>query len=178
MTEEKNLFMGIDPGKTGAISIIDDSGAILFCEVIPTIKKKVVNYNDINDILTEWSPRIRHAGFEDNHAQLGRAAGSTFEFGHITGFLYGLLIAYKIPHTLAKPAQWQKEMWQGCKIIKKKSSTGKTMVNDTKATSEIAAMRLYPGYDFRKSDLAKNPHDGKIDATLIAEYTRRKIVGS
>jgi hypothetical protein len=46
---------------------------------------------------------------------------------------------------------------------------------DTKKTAKLVAKRLWPGQDFTKSARAYQPHDGKCDAALIAEWGRRTI---
>ena len=40
----------------------------------------------------------------------------------------------------------------------------------TKEMSLVSAQRLYPGADLRASTRCKKPHDGIVDALLIATY--------
>jgi hypothetical protein len=63
------------------------------------------------------------------------------------------------------------------KLDKKITIKGKETIRkevDTKNTSYNAARRLFPNIDFRKSERCKSFDDNKVDATLIAEYARRK----
>jgi hypothetical protein len=46
---------------------------------------------------------------------------------------------------------------------------------DTKATSLIAAKRLFPDEKFLATTRSKVPHNGVIDAVLIGEYCRRNF---
>ena len=105
---------------------------------------------------------------EEVHAIFGASAKSTFNFGAISGFLRGLLVANNIPYHLVPPKTWQKEIWGNTDKVKK----GKRV--DTKATSLNAAVRLFPKVDFRRTPACKKPDDNKVDALLICEYGRRK----
>jgi hypothetical protein len=46
---------------------------------------------------------------------------------------------------------------------------------DTKATSLIAAKRLFPEEKFLATSRSKVPHDGIVDAVLIGEYCKRNF---
>lgn len=46
-----------------------------------------------------------------------------------------------------------------------------------KGASVAKAQELYPGVDFRASERAKAPHDGKCEAALIAAYALRRMRG-
>ena len=103
---------------------------------------------------------------EDVHSLYGMSAKSNFNFGHIKGFKEGVLTAYGFDYKLVAPKVWQRGVWTEEDVIIKKGK------KDTKATSLNAAKRLWPNHDFRKSNRAKKPHDGIIDAALMAEYAR------
>jgi hypothetical protein len=123
----------------------------------------------------------------------GVAAGTTFTFGGCFEGVKALCAAFNIPITLVQPQTWQKVMWQGVpkhrkppkKLTKKeleKKAAGKKVRKpkktgsiDTKKMSRIAVMRLFPGEDLRKNDRCDVPHDGIVDALLIAEYGRRDM---
>ena len=72
-----------------------------------------------------------------------------------------------------RPQKWQSVVRRGYELMKVKSSTGKTMVTDAKAMAEHIAITEYPEIDFRKTERAKNNHDGKIDSFLICLYLIR-----
>jgi hypothetical protein len=59
------------------------------------------------------------------------------------------------------PQTWQRVMIPGAKG------------GETKSRALEVARRLWPGTDWRASDRCRTPHDGLIDAALIAEYGRR-----
>jgi len=165
-------YMGIDPGKSGFITII--SGEEYFFSPIPLIGK-YLDVHELNEILAQISklPNL-HCVMEDVHAKFGSSAKATFSFGFICGVTEALIMSNKIPLTKIQPKEWQKEIWKGIPIQKKASSTGKTMVNDTKLMSLMAAKRLFPDVDLKANNRCKIPHDGKVDSLLIAEFCRRK----
>ena len=74
---------------------------------------------------------------------------------------------------MVRPQKWQSLVRRGYDPMKVPSSTGKTMVVDSKAMAEHIATTEYPNIDFRKTERAKKNHDGKIDSFLICEYLRR-----
>jgi len=164
-----NNYLGIDPGKDGAFIIINDEKEIVKISLIPTIGNE---YDKLEMIKIVEAYDIKHAVLENVHApQLGGRT-SCFEFGRGKGLLEMLLFALEIPHTQVLSRTWQKEMWSGIRIQYKPGSTKKT--KDTKATSLLAAKSLFPSQDLRKSIRATKPHDGIVDALLMAEFCRRK----
>ncbi len=159
----------IDVGKDGAI-VVFGNDEILLKTVVPTIGNQIDLYA-IRDIFSGYTTSSIHVVIEDVHAIFGAAAKSTFNFGWSLGILEGIMAGLSIPYTKIAPKVWQKEMWQGITPVYKAGA--KTI--DTKATSLLAAKRLFPLVDLRKSDRAGKPHDGIVDALLMAEYCRRKF---
>ena len=74
---------------------------------------------------------------------------------------------------MVRPQKWQSVVRRGYELMKVKSSSGKTMVVDSKMMAEHIATAEYPGIDFRKTERAKNNHDGKMDSFLICLYLIR-----
>lgn len=163
-------YIGIDPGKDGAFVVLSAHREIVKIALMPTIGKE---YDKPEMIKVVQQYDIRHAVLENVHApQLGGRT-SCFEFGRGKGLLEMLLFALEIPHTQVLSRTWQKEMWSGIKIQYKTLTPRKVV--DTKSTSLLAAKSLFPSQDLRKSTRASNPHDGIVDALLMAEYCRRKF---
>ena len=169
------VYMGIDPGEKGFITVMKDDGMIFF-----SIKDN--DFYRIDGFLKEMkglNPNIVCV-MEEVHAIFGSAAKSTFTFGEINGLLKGLLIANKIPYHLVQPKKWQSEIWDYKDmvitykdVLIKGKETKRKEVN-TKQTSLNAASRLFPNIDFRKTERCKKTDDNKIDSILLAEYGRRK----
>jgi len=174
-------YIGIDPGKKGFIAVLSvydfDKPDWNFYP-IPTIQGKIVDVVELNKIFKKIKTNTEiecHAVIEKVHAIFGSSAKATFDFGYTAGLLEAMLVAHSIPYTLVTPKEWQKEMWGGVPNIKKPSKSGKRQVNDTKAMSEIAAKRLFPEIDMRRTERSSKNDDNKIDSILMAEYCRRKI---
>jgi hypothetical protein len=174
------IRIGIDPGKNGYICVYEDledeKGWSYFYTYypIPLIGDKVdlISLDSIFDTYTLKFGYINvHCVIEDVHALFGSAAKATFNFGWIVGVLEAMLVAHAIPYTKVTPKDWQKEMWQGIPKITKQGKTS----TDTKAMSLLAAKRLFPNEDLRATERCTKPHDGKVDALLLAEYCRRKF---
>lgn len=168
-------YIGIDPGAKGFVSVIDN-GEYRFCSIEDTNNQELSAF-----LLNETLGKEVTVVLEDVHALYGSSAEGTFKFGFIKGFLMGLLVAHKIPYTLVQPKEWQQEIWTNADMVvnakKVKQKNGKEVnrrETDTKATSTNAALRLFPGVDFRKSEKCRKADDNKIDALLMAEYARRK----
>lgn len=169
------IRIGIDPGKHGFICMYfnhkDDLKQDYFeYHPIPLINKEI-DIHKLYDILSfdgsNWDVKCV---LEDVHAIFGASAKSTFSFGWVVGAIEGILASCDIPYVKVKPKEWQKEMWQGVPVQKKPN--GRT---DTKAMSLLAAKRLFPNEDLTATERSTKPHDGKIDALLLAEYARRNF---
>lgn len=169
--------VGIDVGKDGGIAVfLNDKIDLL--KVTPNIGNQI-DLRSIVEILQSYNNGVNtdyHVVIEDVHAIGGSAAGATFAFGWSLGILEGILVGLSIPYTKVAPKEWQKSLWMGVKpIYKPPKGESKRKVVDTKATSLLAAQRLFPDTDFRKSDRSIKPHDGIVDSILLAEYCRRKF---
>lgn len=173
ITEDKKLFMGIDPGLHGAIVVINGKGEIVCSENIPLIGSEL-DLRKLWTIFHEYFSEPIHVVIEQVHAIFGSAASATFTFGRVCGILEGFTVANDFNYTLIQPKVWQKEMFQGIPEIKKPSKSGKTSRLDTKKMAYIAKTRLFPtatGFETPRGKVI----DGKVDALLIAEYARRKL---
>lgn len=171
---ENRLYIGIDPGKNGFISVLQDDAKSFI--PIPLIGKEydIKELSNIFQFLNKYDTKV-YAVLEDVHAIFGASASATFEFGFGLGLLEALLVANNIPYSKIQPKKWQKQMFEGIPEITKPSSTGKTMKTDTKAMALMAAKRMFPDIDLRATDKCKKPHDGKVDALLMCEYCKRNF---
>lgn len=161
-----NLHMGIDPGKDGAWAIVYPHGGLDY-HVFSKIGDEV-DISDLNNRLRAISSMVSHCVIEDVHSIFGASAKANFQFGRIVGVLETLLICNRIPFTKVAPKAWQKVMHEG---VAKMSKPGKTST-DTKAMSLVAAKRIYPNETFLATERSKVPHDGIVDATLMAKYSQ------
>lgn len=159
------MFGGIDVGKNGGIAIINSEGGLQLY-TIPKIGTKV-DYLELDKIFKSFDSKCRFC-IEDVHSIFGTSAKSNFNFGEIKGILTGMVISNGFPWELVPPKKWQKEIWTNSDMVKKPNKR-----TDTKATSLLAAKRIFPDQTFLATSRSKKPHDGLFDSALIAEYCRR-----
>ncbi len=163
-------YIGIDPGKDGAIAIIGDN---IETSLFPKIGKeydiksmyRMIDGMDVGMVVIEDLKSIKGVSANTNWAM---CRGKT---------IWEVIAEVKeLPYTLVHSKTWQKEMWSGVPVQKKVSKKNKSgYATDTKATSLIAVKRLFPNVDLTPTEKAKKEHDGIVDALLIAEYARRKF---
>ena len=166
------LFVGVDPGKRGAMAAIEgDPSSPVYVErlPIPIIKGKKGHSRDeydlaaIRDLLLRWG-RSRGCFVTVEKSQpMPREKG-----GHLANFQAGvsrgwewMLTALYVPYQLVHPKTWQKVMHAG------------TPGEDTKQKSIMAAQRLFPHIELRRTPRSKLLDDGIAEALLLAEYGRR-----
>ena len=164
-------YIGIDPGSHGYIVVLNENG-----ELVIDLAIEDSTDQDIARLFHTMGETKCVAAMEKVHSMPGQGVATTFAFGQNVGFLHGMLAAFQIPYTLVTPQKWQKAMWISDDMVftvrKDKKGEDKRQVAP-KPTSINAATRLFPTTDLRKSDRARNPHDGKCDALLIALYAKR-----
>lgn len=164
------IYAGCDVGGQGGVFAMTKGRIPILKEAVP-FSKGGVDYEALVDIFREIMKDNLGDDIiliiEDVHSLFGMSAKSNFSFGHIKGFKEGVSIALGIEYHLVTPKVWQRVVWEEQDIVL--NDKGK---RDTKATSLRAAQRIFPDVDFRKSERARVPHDGIVDAALMAEYCR------
>jgi hypothetical protein len=165
-------YIGIDCGKDGAIAFVNNEGAGYRCNM-PTLKLGKGRKIDVKRIATILLNAHKHSNEPDIFVVLedpGGHAPSAAGLRSMTACfatVETLLIYLEIPHEVVMSQTWQRAFWNRPKMPKGQKF-------DTKAAALATATRLWPGVDLRASERAKNPHDGIVDALLLAEYGRRK----
>jgi len=147
-------IIGIDPGASGHICMVDVSGRI-----VDVIRLNKCTDKDAWDELSEFIGSADEVVvyIEDVHSMPSQGVASTFKFGRGFGFLAGLIVASGVPYHYVRPQAWQKALG-----IKAKSG---------KEGNRAMAQQLWPDIKWAKTDSAEM---GFYDAALIAEYGRRQ----
>lgn len=162
------IIVGIDNGLSGGVAILD--GPDVGLHVMPTIKVKTGEKGKTQIDTAEIRRLLRGLSLDDTVVYIERAAprpdttngkAGMFSFGFSSGQILGIVIGLGLRHHLVSPKVWMKEMHAG--------GAG----GDTKARSREAAIRSFPEVDFRATLRCKKPHDGILEAALIAAYGRR-----
>lgn len=167
-------IIAIDIGKKGAIlARVGIQGGQDGFYPMPMIKDEV-DYNELWSILKSYDNFNPLIIFEKLGVIFGTSKATAFSMGHQAGALEGMCIALGVPFHKITAKVWQKEMFQGTVLVTKKSKSGKSVVTDTKATALIVAKQLFPNQKLTFGDKATKPHDGLIDAMLMAEFAKRK----
>lgn len=152
--------VGIDPGLSGGLAAITPEGLDL-C-VMPALsvaKRRYLDEQAIVRWLMTYAPNKTHVCIEAVQAMPKQGVTSMFTFGTGWGLVRGICAGLGLPYELARPQEWQ----------------GAILKGQPKGSEYLVASRLWPNTDFRGSERASKPHDGLVDAALIAEYARRRV---
>lgn len=152
-------FIGVDPGKTGHIAIINEEGEYLFDAKIPLIDGELAC-----SVLETHCLGARCVALEQVQAMPGggvRRPGivSTFNFGKIFGETLACIRMCNAPLLRPRPQEWQKLIYGG----RKKGQ-------DPKETSRAVAAERHPSIADR---FQTKVSAGLADALHLAEYARR-----
>jgi len=169
------LFMGIDPGQTGAIALIDKKQEVYLLRDYPG--DEVAAAEIVSEIIGRFGMEYRSrlfAALEKVHAmgmpgkpcpvckrRPAQGVTSTFKFGMNFGIWKGILAAFSIPFILPAPQTWQKG------IIAKAQD---------KSPAVAAAARMFPSIKTQLYGPRGGKKDGRADALLIADYCRRQYL--
>lgn len=144
--------IGIDPGATGAIVMLEDGTPIEWEEMpVMTVGKTTrVNASALSFFLAQTE--AHHTYVEAVHSMPKQGVASSFNFGHNVGTIMGVLGALGMPHTLVTPVFWKK-------------AAG--LIGTDKDAARVRAIQLWPQW----SELHKKGKGQALaDAALIAKF--------
>lgn len=158
-----NVIIGVDNGISGALACISaHNGALI--DAIPMPIQKVRKGNEINTFAVNFWLRCVSGGLdkikcvvveEPGGSKSARAATS------MAGSFHALRTVMELAgikwHRIT-PQRWQKQLLPRCKA------------GDTKPRALELARRLWPDESFLATARSKVPHDGLIDAAIIAHF--------
>lgn len=151
------IIAGVDPGKEGAIALLDTRlGTLRIIDmpkkIVKTSKGKKERIDgDMLGFLMHGE-RIDVACIEHVSARRGQGVSSMFSFGEAFGIAQQQFAAHLVPSTLIRPQEWQRL----CRVA------GGEHVKDNARDRAVMLYPAYAGYFGRKMD------SGRADATLIA----------
>lgn len=158
-----NLTIGIDPGKTGAIAILDDNANIVDLIDMPDYTGAALGVAVAMHIEAHLPHPIVAAYVEKVASMPGQGVRSVWTFGTNFGALCGALGALHIPTELIPPRTWQQS--QGVTIPA--GLAGPTRKKEQKRMSRQIATTRWPAH----ADLfARVKDDGRADACHIARH--------
>lgn len=139
-------LLGIDPGKQGAIALLNKKGELIALHDMPSNIIETVK-------LIESLPKVTRGAIEQPFPGGTMGKPSCMSFGMGIGELRGILAARHIPFLMVKPQDWQRVF----------GVTGKSRGND----SIGQCLKLYPDAPLIVKGKRK---DGRSDALLIARW--------
>lgn len=176
MTQRVAFAVGVDPGVEGAVAVLDREGGVVQLANIPTTGLTGPEAFDLAEIaglldlqLVRGVAVVAIERGQPNPKERG-GARTAFARGVWEGWewmLVGMQVAghKRVRRLRPRPQQWQPEMLQG------------TPKGDTSARALVAAQRLWPSVDLRRTERSKKLDHNRADALLIAEWARRQLVG-
>ena len=148
------LFIGIDPGQSGALAVIGDDFVETVIPFSESAYRKTLLDLDAKRVMSDVKlfAVVEHVG-----PMPKQGVSSTFKFGMNFGWIQGLLCAIGVPFELVRPQKWKKMF--SC--------------TSDKNTSIDVAQRMFPSVPLFATPRCRKPHDGMAEALLMAEYARR-----
>ena len=152
-------IIGIDPGLSGGIAILDDL-KIFDVFDMPIMSEGKKNKNQLNSAqLVNIIKKHIVSGntfviVEQVSAMPGQGVTSMFNFGQTFGSIKGICAALNLPIFYVRPAKWKKHF---------------ELINSSKDASRTKVIEMYPSISDR---LSRKKDVNKADAILIARYFR------
>ncbi|NJM47942.1 MAG: hypothetical protein HC860_18685 [Alkalinema sp. RU_4_3] len=151
------IFIGIDPGLSGAIVAILPNGIEFHDMPILEVRKKThLDYANLAHILRCYSCGDVMAAIELVGAMPGQGVSSMFKFGQCYGAALATLASMQIPYQTVTPPVWKRAY---------------RLVGCEKDESRSRALELFPTC---VDSLKRKKDHGRADALLLAEYLRRQ----
>ena len=152
------IIFGIDPGVSGAISVLENKKVIEVFDM-PTMidgkkSKRQVNGAQVTNIIKEKLDENKEiiVVVEQVNAMPGQGVTSMFNFGQSFGVIKGISSALSLPIYFVRPTKWKKHF---------------NLIKTNKDASRTKVIEVYPEIS---SKLSRKKDSNKADAILIARY--------
>jgi Holliday junction resolvasome RuvABC endonuclease subunit len=159
------LVLGIDPGASGAIALIDTALSELVVRDMPTVavtnpsgikkssKRLHISDAGLADLIAAWAPE--EAWLERVHAMPRQGVTSSFTFGMAYGLVRGVLAALRVRYFVVTPNEWKRSFRLGA----------------DKGEARLMAARMFPT-DAQLFSRVRD--DGRAEAALLALFGSRQ----
>ena len=151
-------IIGIDPGLSGAIAVLEDIKVLSLFEM-PVMaegkkNKRQLNSAQLVNIIKENTNGDEEIAVivEQVNAMPGQGLTSMFNFGQTFGAIKGVCAALGLPIFFVRPSKWKKHF---------------ELINSSKDASRTKVIEMYPSFS---KQLAKKKDVNKSDAILIARF--------
>lgn len=153
-----SFIIGVDPGASGAVAILEDTGQLVQVFDMPAVEiqvggkaKRRVAPEMLASELRLYNVHGTVAVVEQVSAMPGQGVSSMFAFGQAYGLVLGVLAGLWIPTKTVTPSAWKKAL---------KLNTGKD-------AARAKAAQLWPQM---ASEFKRVKDDGRAEAALIANW--------
>ena len=151
-------IIGIDPGLSGAIAILEDKKVVSLFDM-PVMaegkkNKRQLNSAQLVNIIKDYiiSDDEVVVIVEQVNAMPGQGVTSMFNFGQTFGAIKGVCAALQLPIYFVRPSKWKKYF---------------ELINASKDSSRTKVIEMYPSLS---NQLSKKKDVNKSDAILIARF--------
>ena len=152
------IIIGIDPGVSGAISVLENKKVVEIFDM-PTMidgkkNKKQVNGAQVTNIIKNTLNLYKEIVVVVEHvnAMPGQGVTSMFNFGQSFGVIKGVCSALNVPIYFVRPTKWKKYF---------------NLIKTNKDASRTKVIEVYPEMS---SKLYRKKDSNRADAILIARY--------
>ena len=151
-------IIGIDPGLSGAIAVLENNKVINIFDmpVMPDGKKnkRQLNSAQLVKLLKDHILKNDEIAIvvEQVNAMPGQGVTSMFNFGQTFGAIKGISATLKLPIFFVRPSKWKKHF---------------ELINSSKDASRTKVIEMYPSF---AEKLSKKKDVNKSDAILIARF--------
>lgn len=153
-----SFIIGVDPGASGAIAIIESTGKLVHVFDMPSVEivsggkaKRRVSPEMLAAELRLYADQRAVAYLEQVGAMPGQGVSSMFAFGQAFGIVLGVMAGLAIPCQTVTPAKWKKDL----------------KLNGGKDAARAKAAQIWPG---QAGEFKRVKDDGKAEAALIAAW--------
>jgi len=152
------IIIGVDPGISGAISILENKKIIEVYDTPTMIEgkknKRQINGAQVTNIIKERLNDEKEVVVvvENVNAMPGQGVTSMFNFGQSFGVIKGICAALSLPIYFVRPAKWKKHF---------------NLIKTNKDASRTKVIEAYPEIS---SKLHRKKDSNRADAILIALY--------
>jgi len=147
------LYLGIDPGFSGAWGLIDHHGKYHSCGDMLNNSKHILSRYVHAEISQAIDRQDIQGVIESVHSMPGQGVSSSFKFGIAFGMAIAIMERINCPWMLVTPQKWKKEMG----------------LTADKNESLAMARELWPN-----APLARKMDNGRAEALLMAEWLRKQ----
>lgn len=147
------MYMGIDPGYSGAWGLIDHHGDYQSCGDMLHNEKHILTRSVIAEMSQAIDRQDLEIVIESVHSMPGQGVSSSFKFGMAFGAAIAMAERFNCPWHFVSPQAWKKDF--GLKADKNESLD--------------LARKIWPN-----APLSRKKDNGRAEALLLAEWLRLK----